>query len=218
MHASTWARRTPLTGIGFVVFFIASVVVSAPPADNVPDSTWIANYGTHSEQLRHIATGYCLVFAGLCLASFLTHLWTRISAARAPERISPLPLVAAGAAAACTAVGGVLMAGIAGSLLFGSAPMPGAELLRFGNDVGFAMVGVAGMLAAALSIACLSVQAHAAGIFGKRMLRFSIAVAAVLLAAVAFVPILALLVWLIVAVRILTRQPVATARPEPLAA
>jgi hypothetical protein len=60
------------------------------------------------------------------------------------------------------------------------------------------MVGVPGMLAAALSIAALSIQAHAAGIFGKRLRTFSLVVAVVLLASLEFFPIAALLIWLVV--------------------
>ena len=67
------------------------------------------------------------------------------------------------------------------------------------------MVSVAGMFAAALSIGCLSVQARAAGIFSMRFARFSVAVAVVLLASVAFLPILALLVWLVAVTVRLTR-------------
>lgn len=69
------------------------------------------------------------------------------------------------------------------------------------------MVSVAGMLAAALSIACVSVQARSAEVFSTRLTRFSLVVAVLLLGAVAFVPILALLLWLIVVAITLTRAP-----------
>jgi hypothetical protein len=58
---------------------------------------------------------------------------------------------------------------VGGDMLLSSAPMPDADLLRFCNDLGFVMVGVPGMLAAALGIGALSFQAHAAGIVGKRL-------------------------------------------------
>jgi hypothetical protein len=191
-------RTAPLSGIAFVVFFIASVAVSSPPKSSASDGDWLRAYATHSKQVGHLATGILLVLAGLSLMVFLTHLWTRVVEARQPERISPLPLIAAGVAAACMGVGGILMGSISGSALTGSAPIPDAGLLRFTNDAGFAMVGIAGMLAASVSIACLSVQARAAGLFGARMFRFSLLVAVVLLAAAVFIPIVALLIWLVV--------------------
>lgn len=210
-----WSRRAPWTGVGFVALFIGSVVASSPPSDGASDARWVASYSTRSDQIEHVATGVLLVLAGLLLMVFLTHLWTRIAEARQPHFTSPLPVVAAGVAASCMAVGGILMGLTAGSLL-GSAPMPSADFLRFGNDAGFVMVGIPGMIATAISIACLSVQAHSVGIFGKRLLRFSLAVGVVLLASFAFLPIAALLVWLIVvAVSLLRgrRSPGRSCRP-----
>ena len=202
-----WSRLAPWTAAGFVVFFIAGVVASSPPSDNASNARWVSDYATHSKQLGHIATGVFLVLAGLCLVSFLTQLWTRVAAARQAQSISPLPVVAAGVAAACMGVGGVLMAATS-AMVNGSAPMPSADLLRFGNDAGFIMVGIPAMLATSLSIACLAVQAHAAGIFGKRLLWFSALVAVVLLPSFLFFPIAALLIWLVVvAVALLRAQP-----------
>ena len=207
--ADGWTRWAPWTAVGFVVFFIGSVVASSPPSDGASDARWVAAYSTHSDQVEHVATGVLLVLAGLFLMVFLTHLWTRIAIAQQPHVTSPLPIVAAGVAATCMAVGGILMGATSGSLL-GSAPMPSADFLRFGNDTGFIMVGIPGMIATAISIACLSVQAHSAGIFGKRLLWFSLVVAVVLLASFAFLPIAALLIWLIVvAVTLLRGRQVA---------
>ncbi len=199
-------RVAPISAIAFVVFFIASIAVSSVPSATASNADWVAAYASHGKQVGHFATGILLVLAALSLATFLTGLWTRVVAAAGPRSVSPLPVVAAGVSAACIAAGGVLMASISASALIGSAPIPSAELLRFGNDVGFGLVGLAGMLAASLSIACLSVQARSAGVFGTKLTRFSLVVAVLLLGAVAFVPILALLLWLIVVMVALTRS------------
>lgn len=191
-------RAAPMSAIAFVVFFIASVAVSSAPSATASDAEWVAAYASHGKQVGHFATGILLVLAGLSLVTFLAGLWARVVAAQQPCSVSPLPVVAAGISAACIAAGGVLMASISASALIGSAPIPHAEVLRFGNDVGFGMVSVAGMLAASLSIACLSLQARSAGLFSPRLTRFSLIVAVLLLGSVAFVPILALLLWLVV--------------------
>ncbi len=192
------ARWEPWTGIAFPVLFLASIVVSNPPADTASDATWTANYTGHANDARHLATGLLMVFAGLSLASFLTALWRRIGAAAPDRSFSPLPIVAAAAAAACISAGGVVMAAVAGGELFGTYPLPGAGVLRLSNDLGFALVSVGGMMAAALAIACLSVQGRTAGVLGRRTSAFGIVVAVVLLAAVLFVPIAAALMWAVV--------------------
>ncbi|HEY4347563.1 MAG TPA: hypothetical protein VGM80_08230 [Gaiellaceae bacterium] len=201
-----YQRWTPLSGIAFVVFFVASVLASSPPADTASDTRWIASYTGHGNQAHHLATGICLILAALSLISFICVLWTRIVHASRPTFPNPLPLVAAGVSAACIALGGVLMAVVSGSALLGSSPVPSAELLRFSNDGGFAMAGIGGMLAAALCVACVSIQARGAAIFGRKLTIFSLVVAVVLLASFAFVPILALLAWLIVTAITLVRQ------------
>jgi hypothetical protein len=197
------ARLAPLTGLAFVACFIGGVVASSPPAETASNATWVANYATHSKQVGHLVSGIMLVLAGLCLATFVTHLWGTVAAARRPAAISPLPVVAAAVTAACMSMGGILMGAESGMLL-SSGPMPSPDFLRFGNDIGFAMVSIPGMLAMSGGLACLSVQAHAAGLFGRRMLIFSLIVATLLVAAFLFIPIAGLLLWaIVVSVRLL---------------
>ena len=106
-------------------------------------------------------------------------------------------------------MGGMLMGAVSG-LALGRCPYRMPTCMRFGNDTGFVMVGIPGMLATAISIACLSVQAHTAGLFGKRLLWFAFVVSVVLLASFAFLPIAALLVWLIV---VAVRSAAGASRP-----
>lgn len=191
------SRLGALAGPAFAILFVLSVVVSSPPADNASDAKWIANYTGHGHQIQHVATGLLLVLAGLCLMTFLTTLWKRI-ADRHPEPTNPLAIVAAGAAAACISVGGVLMATVSASELSGAYPLPGADVLRLTNDVGFGLVAVGGMWAAALAVAVLSTQGKTAGVFGPRMATFGWVVAVLLIFGLLFVPIIALVIWAVV--------------------
>ncbi len=196
LAARARTSREAWTGIAFPVLFIASVVVSNPPADNVPDARWTANYATASEQARHLATGILLVLAGVTLAAFFVCVWRRIH--NDVPKVSPLPLVAAATSAACICAGGVVMAYVSGGELIGSYPLPSADVLRLSNDLGFALVGVAGMVSAALAVVCLSVQGRAAGLLGRRTFVLGIVAAIALLGAIAFLPIVALLIWTVV--------------------
>jgi hypothetical protein len=207
-----WA---PLIGIGFVVFFIGSVGASSVPGNNAPDKDWVAAYAHHGQQVHHLVTGVCLILAAGCLLSFLTILWTRIAAAREPAHLSRLPLVAARVSATSIAVGGISMGGISAAMLIGAAHKPSVHLLRFGNGFGFVMVAIPGMLAAAISIARLSVQARSVGFFDKKLMIFGLVVAVALLAAIVFVPIAALLIWLIVVTTVLIHKDDATVRTAP---
>ena len=77
--SSSLRRWEPYAGIAYVIFFVASLLVSNPPADNASDRTWIARYTGHSEQAGHLATAFLLLLAGLALMTFLVALWRRIA-------------------------------------------------------------------------------------------------------------------------------------------
>jgi hypothetical protein len=203
-------RWEPYAGIAYVIFFAASVMVSGPPADTASDQKWIANYTGHSEQAHHLATAFLLLLAGLALMTFLVALWRRIAEADPTSLPSRLPIAAAGAAAALMGAGGMVMGYISGGELLGQYPLPGADLLRMSNALGFALAGVAGSWAAAVAVAALSVQGHAAGLFGAKMRAAGIITALVLVLSILFAPILALLAWVIAAAIICIRNPVAT--------
>jgi hypothetical protein len=197
----------PYAGIAYVVFFAASLMVSNPPADNASDQKWIAAYTGHSKQTGHLATGILLLLAGLALMTFLVALWRRIADADRTASPSRLPVAAAATAAACMGAGGMVMAYISGGEIIGHYPLPGVDFLRMSNDLGFALAGVAGSWAAAVAVATLSVQGHAAGVFGARMRAAGVLTAVVLIFAILFVPIVALLAWVLVVAIAWIRQP-----------
>jgi hypothetical protein len=202
-------RWAPLTGIATVVFFAISVIASSPPGTGASDTAWTAAY-TGSHDAGHIATGVCLVLSGLMFVLFAAELWRRITRrGLADRRPSPLPLVAAGVAAACMSVGGMLMAAPS-AVVSGGGPVPGADVLRLCNNTGFALVAIPGMLAVAIAVAALSVQGRRAELFGRRLQVFGFVVAPILLASILFVPIVAWLIWLVVLAVYQLRMPRAT--------
>jgi hypothetical protein len=197
-----WAARyAPVSGLAFALLFVVGVVASNVPADGAPDREWLADYaGSHSA--GHLVTAYCLVLAGLSLTTFLGTLWTRILHASGGAFPSPVPLMAAAVAGSCMAAGGVLMGVVSVSALRGYP-----QIIRFGSDGGFAMVGVGAMLATSLSVACMSVMALNTGVLGRRTAWFGIGVSFVLLGAILFVPIGALIAWTVVTAIVLLRHP-----------
>lgn len=208
MSASRSVRRwEPYAGIAYVVFFVASLMASNPPADNASDRTWTARYTGRSEQAGHLATAFLLLLAGLALMTFLVALWRRIAEVHPAESPSRLPIAAAGAAAALMGAGGMVMGYISGGEIVSSYPLPSADLLRMSNDLGFALAGVGGSWAAAVAVAVLSVQGHAAGVFGTKMRAAGLITALLLLLAMFFAPILALLAWVLAAAITWIRRP-----------
>ena len=215
--SSSVRRWEPYAGISYVVFFVASMLVSNPPADNASDSTWIARYTGHSEQAGHLATAFLLLLAGLALMTFLVALWRRIAEVQPGPTPSRLPMAAAGTAAALIGAGGMVMGYISGGEIAGKYPLPSADLLRMSNDLGFALAGVAGSWAAAVAVAALSVQGHMAGVFGTKMRAAGIITALAQLFAMLFIPLVLLFGWVLAASISWIRKP-ADIVPEPASA
>jgi hypothetical protein len=196
--------------VAFVVLFIAGFATMNTPDANASNKKWVDFFASSGNQISLVVSAFLFVLAGLCLLWFLTMVWSRVAAARRPEVTSPLPLLAAGAAAVSIAIGGVFNAIIAGAMIFGngSLPEPRADILRVFGQISFPLIAVAGMIAFALALGCLTLQARRAGVFGRGLTIFSLVVAVVALFSFIFFPMLLVLVWFLVAsVMLFRRQP-----------
>lgn len=211
----TWTRWSRWAAVPFVVFFAGGVVASSPPSESASNATWIADYATHGKQVGHVATGALLILAGLSLLIFLTQLWASVAAAEG-RPINPLPAVAAGVTTTCMCIGGILMLSVSGLSMSG-APLPPPYWMRFGNDVGFVFVGVPGMLAMAVGLACLGGQAYAAGVFGSRLRWFTYVVAVLLPGSFLFFPIAGLMLWTLIVLYVQVRRPEHVPATSPVA-
>ncbi len=138
--------------------------------------------------------------------SFLAIVWTRVAAAARPGVASPLPAAAAAVSAACIAVGS-LQALIPGGMIFDSLPEPSPDIMRVLEDAEGPLIFVGGMLALALAVASLALQARAAGAFGTGMTVFSLVVAGITVFSFQFFPALAPLVWAVTVSIALIRRP-----------
>jgi hypothetical protein len=216
-----WWRWEPVTGIAFVVLGVVAFHLNPAPGDGDSNAVWHQAYANSANQIKFVVSGFMLVLASLCLISFVTNLWLRIAAARRPQRTSPLPLVAAGVAAAGIALGAVLSATVSGTQIVraslpeaGSLALPSADILRFTADAFFAFVSVGGMFALALAIAGLGLQASSAGLFGRRFATTSIVVAIVTLFSFGYYPMVVPLAWiLVVSIMLLRRDADAAKSP-----
>jgi hypothetical protein len=201
----------PLAGFGFVVlYFVGVAVLSNSPDESASDSKWTSYFANSGHQAELVVSGFVLVLAALCLASFITGLWNkaRLSGPGDLSRtLSLLPIVAAAISAACIAASGVLKAAVSGGMIFGDLPEPSAGLLRFADNYWFPMAALGGMLAAALAVAIVSRQAQRTGYFGARLTIFSYVMAAISVASFAWVPQAAMLLWFIVVSITMIRRP-----------
>ena len=205
-RAATWRRWEPLTGIAFIALFLAGLLMINSPNPDESNAIWTSYFADRAHQSLVTISGFILVASGVCLLAFLTTVWQRIAAARRPAAPSPVPIVAGAVAAGAIMIGGFAQAVVTGSMIFGNMAEPGPDTLRLAQNMGFPLIMVAGMFAASLSVAALSVQAYSAGILGRRLLILGEVVAVGLLASVFFFPMVLLLVWTAVMATVLLRR------------
>jgi len=199
--------RGPASGIAFIVLFVAAVFMDNLPAGNASDRAWTAYFASAAHRVSMIVSGFLLVAAALALLSFFVFTWTRVTRAARPGGTSLLPVAAAGVSAACIAAGGALGAVVPGSMVFGSQPEPAPGILRVLATLGIPLVLVGGMVPLALAVASLSLQAKAAGIFGRGMAGVGLAVAVITLFSFEFFTMLAMLAWVLAVSVVVIRRP-----------
>jgi hypothetical protein len=204
VQPKAWRRWEPLTGVGFIVLFVAGLVINNSPNPDESNATWHSYFADKGHQALVTIDGFLLVASGLCLLAFLSTIHQRIAARRGAAP-SPLPIVVGGVAAAAIMIGGVAQAAVTGSMIFANLAEPGPDALRVAQAMGYPIIMVAGMFAASLSVAGLSIQAYSARILGGRLLTFGVVCAVGLLASVFFIPMVLLPIWVIAMTIVLMR-------------
>jgi hypothetical protein len=202
-----WPGWAPLSGIAFLVLFVATAFMSGTPDANASDSAWTAWFADAAHRDVLTATAFTGLAAALALMSFIVNIWIRVAAVGPARVTNPLPVAAAAVAAAAIACGALLQAAIPGAMIFNSMPEPSPGIMRVLENVSSPLVFIGGMVALALAVASLSLQARAAGAFGSRLTIFSLVVAVLTLFSFEFFPLLAPLAWVVTVIVILIRRP-----------
>jgi len=205
-----WPGWGPVSGLTFVVVFVASLFMDTTPDANASNTAWTSYFATASHRETALAAGFLGVVAALAVMSFLVITWTRIAAAGRPGLASPLPVAAAAVCAACIAAGSLLQALIPGSMVFNSLPEPSPDIMRVLSQAAGPLILVGGMLALALAMASLALQARAARAFGTTLTIFTLITAVITVFSFQFFPVLAPLVWTVTMSIVLIRRPALT--------
>jgi hypothetical protein len=168
----------------------------------VSDQRMVAWWSDSGHQLTVVVSMYLFVLAGLCFLVFLAKLRSCLLAAEGGTGELTSLVVASGAVfvamlfVAAAARGGI---GLALEAPAGDELLPGADTLRYYPTIGYATLGVGGLLAAAVAMTTTSWLIVRTAVFG-RWLAWVGAAAAVLVvvanvALAGMLAIPALLVW-----------------------
>jgi hypothetical protein len=197
----TAGRLGALAGVGFALCFFVGVAMLDIPHDT-SDRELVAWWSDRGHQATAIVSMYLFVLAGLCFLVFLAALRSRLLAAAGGR--NDLTAIVGGAGVVFVSM--LFVAAAArGAIAFAvrspanDERLPGPDALRYLPQVGYAITGTGGVLAAALVMAATSLLIARTAVFGRwlawlgAVATLVVVVASVLLSGVLAIP--ALLVW-----------------------
>jgi len=207
-------RWAPLGGIIFVVLMVIGVVLLGDhPDPDAPDQE-IADYlGDSGNHTRNIIGAYAWVLAGVGFLWFLTHLRGVLrSAEGGAGTLSNLGFGAGLIFTALLMASSAAIAAVAGAVEFRDAPDIDPDFVRVLPQLGYGMFLFGGGFTAIVLVLTTSVISLQTGVFPQWLAWLGVLAAIVLLFAIIFLPMVALLIWVLAVSAVLIMQGGETAR------
>jgi hypothetical protein len=214
MSNSRWERWGPVAGIAFALLFVVGLSLNNLPSSDDSVSKITSYYNDGGNRAQIIIGSYLLWFAGVFFLWFLASLRVRLLDVEGmPGRLTSIVfgggLVFVGAlmvAAAC-------FASVAGDITFADEKFVSADAARFLPELGYPVLLIGGIFAAIAMIDAASVLIVRTRVLPAWIGYFGFVAAVLLLAAVIFLPLILLVLWVVfVSVAMLRARP---AEPVP---
>jgi hypothetical protein len=205
-----WAQWAPLSGIAFVVLFVAAFMLLNLPNSDDPLTKFKSFYDDSGNRRQIIIAAYLLMLSAVFFFWFLSSVRARLlTAESAPGRLTSIVFGSGVVFVALMMAATSCFAFIAGEISFGSvdANNISPEIMRTIPDLGFPLLLIGGMFAAIAMIDAASVLIVRTGVLPKWIGWYGFVAAVGLLFSGFFLPILLFLFWvLFVSIAILRRS------------
>jgi hypothetical protein len=192
-------------------FFVGTAILNVPT--KATDSELVRWWSSSSHQLDALISMIAFTLAGLLFLVFLAYLRTRLLTSEGGDGTLTTIVFSAG----LLFVGMLFLAATArGVISFAikspirQQPLPSADLLRYLPQISYVVLGLCGLLSAALAMVVTSVLAFRTGVFGRWLAWLGLVCAAALVAAnvvligVGAIP--AMLIWTVATSVVLGRS------------
>lgn len=197
-----WRHGVTIAGMAFAVLFVAGLLTSAGTPDyDAPPQEWADWYTDSGNRGMQVISMLLLVLSALSLLVFAAGLYRRLRSFSLDRHGWPLVALAAGVVlATLITVSAVAMSTVSAAMEFSPTdfPVPGADVAQVLEQLGFGVLLLGGGWAAALFVAAVSLSARGTAALPAWMATAGLVVAVLLLASVAFLPMLLLPIWALV--------------------
>jgi len=194
------SRSAGIAGMGFAVLTVIGFITAGGPNYNESDQTWMAWFQDSSHRGAQIAGMFLVLAAVLLLIVFFATLRRRAVAAGGSAQASALAGAAGAMLATTIAVGTVIHNEVSAAVQFApnNFPVPGADVLRTLDNLGFGVGVVAAGFAAALFVASLAHTLRGTAIVPGWLVTAGYVVGVLLLFSFTFFPLFLLPLWVLV--------------------
>ena len=210
MSDSRWDRWGPIAGIAFVVLLIVglSVALSDLPAGDDPVSKFTSFYNDGGDRAKVIIGSYLIVLSGVFFFWFLASLRVRLLAAEGvPGRLTSIAFGGGVAFVALMMASAAALMTVAADVSFGGEDFVSPEAARYLPELGYPLLLIAGAFAAIAMIDAASILIVRTGILPTWIGWFGFVAAIVLLFGFLFLPMVALLLWVLFVSVAMLRAP-----------
>jgi hypothetical protein len=197
-------------GIVFVVLFVAGFMVFPTPNSGKDTVKWQRWWTDSGHRVGAVIGAYLMVLAVLAFVWFMWSLRDRLADGGGPM------LMFGGLFVAMVLISALIRAAVPGAKLFGNTPVPAGDFARQFDQVGFALLLVAGALAAGAFTAFASYAAHRDAALPNWLTTGGYVVAVLQLAAGIFFPFVLFVLWVLVVSIVLLRRGAAAEASAPV--
>lgn len=187
-------------GIVFVVLFVAGFMVFSTPNSGKDTAKWQRWWTDSGHRVSAVIGAYLMVLAVLAFVWFMSSLRDRFADGGGPM------VTFGGLFVAMVLISALIRAAIPGAKIFGNTPVPGGDFARQFDQVGFALLLVAGALSAGAFTAFASYAAHRDAVLPNWLTIAGYVVAVLQLAAGIFFPFVLFVLWVLVVSIVLLRR------------
>lgn len=214
MSDSRWDRWGPIAGIVFVVLLFVglSLALSDLPSGDDPVSKFTSFYNDKGDRAKVIIGSYLMVLAGVFFLWFLASLRVRLLAVEAaPSRLTSIAFGGGVAFVALLMASAAALMSVAADIAFGGEKFVNPDAARYLPELAYPLLLIAGAFAAIALIDAVSILILRTGVLPRWIGWFGFVAAIALLFGFLFLPMVALLLWVLFVSVAMLRAPRAPA-------